>query len=134
MTLATSEPRLTKNYRLVYEIVREQGPGRHLAMADLYALAKNRRPGIGFTTVYRALIRLRDMGLVSEIVVPGADSAYYEPAGDAHAHFRCRTCGKVEDIEYVVPTAVIEKLSRAHGIDVSDVSVSLHGRCADCRA
>jgi len=133
MSVQTIEPRLTKNYRLIYDIVREQGRGRHLAMAELYALAKERRAGIGFTTVYRALLRLRDMGLVSEIVVPGAESAYYEPAGDAHAHFRCRTCGKVEDMEYVVPPAVIQKLSQEHGIDVSDVSVSLHGVCAACR-
>jgi Fe2+ or Zn2+ uptake regulation protein len=133
MTAPITEPRLTKNYRLVYDIVREQGRGRHLAMSDLYALAKDRRPGIGFTTVYRALLRLRDLGLVSEIVVPGAESAYYEPAGEAHAHFRCRTCGKVEDMEYVVPSAVIDKLSQEHGIDVTDVSVSLHGRCSACR-
>lgn len=134
METPTAQPRLTKNYRLVYDIVSEQGRGRHLAMADLYALAKERRPGIGFTTVYRALLRLRDMALVSEIVVPGAESAYYEPAGDAHAHFRCGKCGTVNDVDYVVPAAVIEQLSRDNGIDVSDVMVSLHGRCATCRA
>lgn len=134
METPIAPPRLTKNYRLVYDIVREQGRGRHLAMADLYALAKDRRPGIGFTTVYRALLRLRDMALVSEIVVPGAESAYYEPAGDAHAHFRCSGCGAVNDVDYVVPASVIEQLSRENGIDVSDVMVSLHGRCATCRA
>lgn len=132
MEHATAQ-RLTKNYRLVHDIVSEQGRGRHLAMSDLYALAKDRQPGIGFTTVYRALLRLRDLGLVSEILLPGAESAYYEPASEAHAHFRCAVCGKVEDIDYVVPAAVVRDLAQLHDLAVDNVSVSLHGRCAACR-
>ena len=127
------DPRLAKNYRLIYEIVREQGRGTHLAMSDVYALAKNRQPGIGFTTVYRALARLRDMGMVAEILLPGADSAYYEPAGEAHAHFRCDVCGKVTDVEYQLPKRVVSELARTHEIEVSDVLLSLHGRCASCK-
>lgn len=128
-----SDLRLAKNYRLIFEIVREQGRGTHLAMSDVYALAKDRQPGIGFTTVYRALARLRDMGMVAEILLPGADSAYYEPAGEAHAHFRCDVCGKVADVEYQLPKRVVNELARAHDIEVSDVLLSLHGRCASCK-
>ena len=58
---STAEPRLAKNHRLVNDILREQERGKHLSVADLYALARGRRPGIGFTTVYRALARLRDL-------------------------------------------------------------------------
>jgi Fe2+ or Zn2+ uptake regulation protein len=63
----SSESGLTKNYRLVHEIVREQARGTHLAPADVFALAKAKQKGIGVTTVYRALARLRELGLVSEI-------------------------------------------------------------------
>ena len=84
---------LSKKHRLIFEIVREQGIGRHLGMADIFNLAKARQPGIGFTTVYRALVRLRNLNLVSEIALPGADCAYYESAGQPHAHFRCAVCG-----------------------------------------
>lgn len=130
----TLAQRLTKNYRLIHDIVYEQGRGRHLAMSELYALAKERQPGIGFTTVYRALLRLRDLGLVSEILLPGADSAYYEPASEAHAHFRCAACGKVEDLDYVVPPSEVERLASSHDFAVDAVSLSLHGRCAACRS
>jgi Fe2+ or Zn2+ uptake regulation protein len=132
----TSTPaavRLAKNYRLIDEIVREQGPGKHLSVADVYALAKARRPGIGFTTVYRALARLRKLGLVSEILLPGADNAFYEAAGEPHAHFRCEGCGRVDDVEYVLaPDIVLELASKQHA-DVTGVSLTLHGRCASCR-
>lgn len=126
-------PRLAKNYRMIYDLVREQGAGTHLSVAEVYELARARQPGIGATTVYRALTRLRDLGLVSEIDLAGAESAYYEPAGSAHAHFRCADCGKVEDVEYMLSTAVVEELARKHSADISEVSLTLHGRCAACR-
>ena len=125
--------RLAKNYRLVYDVVRKQGHGRHLATADVFKLVRRRRVGIGFTTVYRALAKLRDLGLISEIQLPGADSAYYEPAGQAHAHFRCDVCGGVKDIAYVPSKRVVAQLAQNHRVDVNDVLLSLHGRCANCR-
>jgi Fe2+ or Zn2+ uptake regulation protein len=124
---------MTKNYRLVYDIVREQTRGAHLAPADVFTLAKKKRQGIGFTTVYRALARLREMGLVSEISVPGAESAYYESAGPAHAHFRCEECGAIEDIDYALDPNVVKEIARKHAIAVRDVSLSLHGKCRLCR-
>ncbi len=130
---STADPRLAKNYRLVNEILSEQGHGTHLSAADIYALAKARRPGIGFTTVYRALARLHELGMVSEILLPGADNAYYETAGSAHAHFRCERCGKVDDVDYVLSPRVVAELARKQRAQVTGVSVTLQGRCASCK-
>ncbi len=134
MHAAEHEARLSKNHRLVFEIVQEQGIGRHLAMAELFDLAIHQRPGIGFTTVYRALIRLRDLGLVSEIAVPGADSAYYEPAGPPHAHFRCSECGHVSDVAFQLPVESVEAIGAELGAQLSGAVVTLQGRCAGCIA
>ncbi|MEO6913215.1 MAG: Fur family transcriptional regulator [Candidatus Baltobacteraceae bacterium] len=126
--------RLAKNYRLVYDVVAEQGIGTHLAMADVHALARRRQPSIGFTTVYRALARLREMDLISEILLPGADSAYYEPSGEAHAHFRCDVCGKVEDVNYRLNKRIVADLARKQGVEIKEVLLSLHGRCSACKS
>ena len=123
---------LTKNHRLVYEILNEHGPGKHFTMAQLYELARQRRPGIGFTTVYRALTRLRDQRLISEIAIPGADSTVYEPAGQPHAHFRCTHCGRVEDVHYTLPASAASRLSTDNGFHIDTIELSLHGRCRDC--
>jgi Fur family transcriptional regulator, ferric uptake regulator len=126
-------PRLPKNYRLVNEVVREHGDGRHLTTADVHALAKQRKATIGFTTVYRALNRLSELGLVSEVRVPNADTTYYETPGDPHAHFHCDDCGRIDDLDYRLSNAVVDRIARAHGIEVSEALVTLSGRCADCR-
>ena len=132
VNISPEVPALAKNYRLVHEIVLEQGPGVHLTMGDVHQLARRKKRTIGFTTVYRALTRLRDLGLVSEIVLPGAGSAYYEPMGDSHAHFRCDACGKVDDVEYVPPKRSVQELARRYGIEIRETLLSLHGLCKGC--
>lgn len=124
---------LAKNYHLVNDVLQEQGRGQHFSVAQVWALAKQRRPGIGFTTVYRALGRLRQLGLVDEIRVPGADNAYYERAREPHAHFRCEECGGVEDVAYSLAPSVVREIELLHRADVTNVSLTLHGRCASCK-
>ncbi len=134
MSVQETGTRLSKNHRLVQDIVKEHGRGTHLAMSDLYQIARTRRPGIGFTTVYRAITRLRDLGIVDEILIPGAERAVYEPAGPKHAHFRCTSCGSVEDVDYSLPPAVTSELAARLGGHVTGVDVSLHGLCSGCNS
>jgi Fe2+ or Zn2+ uptake regulation protein len=124
--------RLPENYRLVYDVVCEQAEGMHTTAGEIFAEAKRRRPRIGHSTVYRALDRLRDLGLVSEVRVPGAASALYEPIRSGHAHFLCERCGRVEDIEYALPMAQVHGVAESRGLDVRSMSLTLHGLCARC--
>lgn len=125
---------LPQNYRLIYEIVEKSGLGCHLAPSEIYAKALKRRPGIGFSTVYRALERLRDLGLVSELHVPGMDGATYEPSGPRHAHFRCNNCGEIADVPYSIPTRTIKTLASQHGFEIESERVTFEGYCAACSA
>ena len=133
MHSANRPKKLPKNYQLVLEVVSAQPPGLHAAASEIYALARRRRAGIGCSTVYRALDRLCEAGLVHAVRVPGNGSALYEAARDGHAHFRCTTCGSVEDIDYDIPTGDIAGLSHHLGIAIADVSLTFSGVCRICR-
>ena len=128
------QPSLPKNYQLIYEIVNDSGIGCHLTPSEIYARALNRRPGIGLTTVYRGLERLRDLGLVSELYVPGVDAATYEPSGPRHAHFRCSKCGVIEDVAFAIPTRTLNALAAEHGFEIESERVTFAGRCSACAA
>ena len=130
----SAEPLLPKNYRLIYDIVEQSGIGRHLTSSQIYAKARKRQPGIGLTTVYRGLERLRDLGLVSELNVPGANAATYEPAGPRHAHFRCSECGEIEDVAYAIPARTLKTLAMQHGFHIDNERVTFEGCCAACRS
>jgi Fur family transcriptional regulator, ferric uptake regulator len=126
------QPKLPKNYQFIYEIVQASGIGRHLTPSDIYTKALKRRPGIGFSTVYRGLERLRDVGLISELYIPGAEAATYEPSGPRHAHFRCTRCGEVEDVPYAIPPRTLKSLALQHGFEIASERVTFEGRCATC--
>ena len=130
---AVEAPRLAKNYATIYDIVRERGAGMHWTAAEVFAHAKTVVPGIGETTVYRALARLRELGLLSEISIPGSDRAYYEVPAAAHAHFICERCGAVSDVDYMLPARIVGDLAVRHAADIAHVQLSLHGVCAACR-
>ncbi|MBD5654160.1 MAG: transcriptional repressor [Candidatus Eremiobacteraeota bacterium] len=123
---------LPKNYRLVYDIVLESGLGLHLTTHEIVTRTRERRPKTGFSTVYRALARLRDLGLVAEIIVPGSDSATYEPIGDDHAHFHCRHCGRIQDVPFTVPAETLANLSASTGLGIEFGVVTFTGSCVTC--
>jgi Fur family transcriptional regulator, ferric uptake regulator len=126
--------KLPKNYQLIYDVVEKSGLGRHLTPSEIFAKAHKRRPGMGFSTVYRGLERLRDLGLVSEVYVPGVEGAAYEPAGPRHAHFRCSTCGAIEDVAYAMAPRTLKALSLQHGLRIEREHVTFQGNCASCSA
>ena len=128
----TAAVKLPTNYRLIFEIVEASGIGRHLTSSEIYAKARKRRPGIGFSTVYRGLERLRDLGLISELNVPGVGSATYEPSGPRHAHFRCSNCGAIEDVAYAIAPRTLKSLALQHGFTIDSERVTFEGRCARC--
>jgi Fur family ferric uptake transcriptional regulator len=79
-------------------------------------------------------VRLRELGLIAEIVVPGADSATYEPIGPSHAHVRCTACGEIHDVAYALPPRVLKSVAADTGFTIDTGNVTFAGRCAGCRA
>lgn len=131
--MAQAEQSLPKNYQLIREVIEACGIGCHLTPSEIHAKVRKRHPSIGLTTVYRGLERLRDLGFISEISVPGADAATYEPSGPRHAHFRCGTCGSIEDVAFAIPARTIEALAAEHDLKIENQRVIFEGRCARCR-
>lgn len=124
---------LPPNYRTVLEVVEAAGPGSHLTAQTIWVRARVLQPRIGFATVHRGLIRLHELGAVMKIDVHGEASAVYEPAARPHAHFRCASCGVIDDLDYAVPKVALRALARRHGIAIDRETVTFSGRCAACR-
>lgn len=81
-------------------------------------------------TVYSSLQALRGVNLVREVLLDEGISRY-DANVEAHHHFRCQSCGAIEDI----PWDVFENL-RAHklrpGLCAERFEVTVHGLCEDC--
>ncbi len=130
--MTSSTPSLPANYRVVFDVVNEFGDGRHASALDVFRRASELRPGIGFTTVHRGLARLHELGLVLKLDISGEGSAMYEPATRPHAHFRCSSCGVVEDVDYACDPAALAGLEASHGLEIVSQSITFSGSCRAC--
>jgi Fe2+ or Zn2+ uptake regulation protein len=117
----------------VLDIIERNGVGTHVTAYDLLAQAKRRRPDIGLATVHRALNQLHEHGLIAKVLVPGMESATYEPVAHQHAHFRCKQCGEVSDVDYAIPDKMLAQLSTSLGHQIDEEQVTFSGICSNCR-
>jgi Fe2+ or Zn2+ uptake regulation protein len=127
-----STPQLPANYRVILDVVNEYGAGRHATAQEVFMRARELRPGIGFTTVHRGLARLHELGYVLKLDITGEGSAMYEPATEAHAHFRCTGCGSVADVDYASDAATRADLEARHGLAIRSESITFTGLCRSC--
>lgn len=104
----------------------------HPTAEMLYKALKRDYPELSLGTVYRNLAVLREDGLaVSVAHVDGQER--YDARTDPHAHFICRRCGRVLDIE--LPGGIgslAGELSQGLGCSVESVALSASGVCAEC--
>jgi len=103
---------------------------RPLTPREVLERAQGEADSIGIATVYRALQRFEEQGLIIPVHIPG-DPARYEIAGKGHHHhFRCRLCGRV--FEVAGCSGNLERLAPP-GFKVESHEILLVGLCAKCR-
>ena len=81
-------------------------------------------------TVYSSLQALRDVGLVREVLLEEGICRYDANVGPHH-HFRCQSCGAIEDIAWEqFQNISLNKLRP--GLKVEDYEVTVRGQCENC--
>ncbi|MBA7505386.1 hypothetical protein ES706_04053 [subsurface metagenome] len=121
----------TAQRQLLLEIIR--GAEGHLDADELYQQARQRRPALSLSTVYRSLRLFKELGLVEEHQFDDARRRYEVKPRIRHYHLVCLGCGRV--LEFQCPSAerVKSKLSREEGFRVTDAEVCLIGYCSKCQ-
>ena len=105
--------------------------GRHATADEIRSAVRDELPGTSTPTVYAALDLLVDLGLARRIDA-GAGAALYDPLTEPHQHTVCRRCGRVDDLDGEVDTAVLERASARAGFSPRAVEVVISGLCAEC--
>ncbi len=106
--------------------------GRHATADEVRGAVRHELPGTSTPTVYAALELLVDLGLVRRIDA-GAGAALYDARAEPHQHTVCRRCGRVDDLDGELDTAVLERASARAGFSAQAVEVVISGLCAGVR-
>lgn len=104
---------------------------RPLSPQEVLDIAKRRSPGLGIATVYRTIKTLGEIGLLTQVDLPGETPRFEITGKTHHHHFHCRQCDRVYELE-----GCPEGLARMtpDGFALEAHEVVLYGRCASCAA
>ncbi|MDP6689570.1 MAG: Fur family transcriptional regulator [Alphaproteobacteria bacterium] len=132
--------RLTPLRRRVLELVWRGH--RPVGAYDLLAMLQHERGRVAPPTVYRALDFLCEQGLVHRLdslqafigCGQAADHQDGREDGRHRAHFLiCRDCGIAVEVRDGQLDGAISHLAGRAGFAISDETIELSGRCADCQ-
>lgn len=102
----------------------------HPTAETVYKRSRAQIPNISLGTVYRILTELVGSGKVREVSVPGAPSRF-DKTTRMHAHFFCRNCGEVTDIE-LDENKVLEEASELNDNEIDEAEIIFRGLCPKC--
>src|SRR3954463_12864925 len=119
--------RITSQRLVLYRVLDELG--RHASAEEIARVSSERLPrpplpplypplerlpGLSLPTVYATLELFEGLGLARRVDA-GGPAALFDPRTDPHAHFACRRCGAVLDVDADVDAAVEETAARETG-------------------
>lgn len=123
--------RMTSQRTLVFDII-SRGGG-HLGADEIYARARRKNPRISLSTVYRAIARFKELGLVVESHL-GQEHHHYEAGhNSSHFHLVCLGCGAVIEFEYPLVDRVHDEVAMAGGFKIINAEMNLIGYCRQCQ-
>lgn len=119
---------MTKQRAVILEVIRSDMC--HHTADEIFALAKERLPGISRATVYNNLKTLEAAKLIRRITGDSLSDRYdnsYVP----HGHMICEACGKVRDFNL---SDFDKQLSDAIGSEFSSYELKVRYICEECKA
>ncbi|MEO1593148.1 MAG: Fur family transcriptional regulator [Cyanobacteria bacterium J06632_22] len=128
-TLKAKRLRVTPQRFAVYSnlLGRTDHPTAEQILQDLNQDA----PTSSQATVYSSLQALRGAGLVREVLLEEGVRRY-DANVDLHHHFRCKSCGAIEDVPWEQFQQVDVSQLRS-GLQVDSYEVTVHGVCDRCQ-
>jgi len=106
---------------------------RHISAEEVYKLLLANDDDVGLATVYRVLTQFEAAGIVTRQNFEGGHSIFELESGIHHDHLVCISCGKVAEFEDSIIEQRQEELAKSKGFTLTDHSLNLYGKCADCQ-
>jgi Fur family ferric uptake transcriptional regulator len=122
--------RLTRQRRIILRAMCDLDG--HASAEEVYQRVSRSRSDVDLSTVYRALVRLRDLRILSQIDL-GRSCAEFEIVGERrHHHLVCVSCGTVMELDHSYLAALEEAVRHDFDFDPAFDHFALFGHCAEC--
>jgi len=116
--------RPTKQRSCVYGVILDKRD--HPTADGIYDRVKKQLPGTSFATVYNCLETLVGCGLVRQVHMDRSPTRYC-PNLSPHAHFKCKSTGKIYDIQIDQATLARMEALIPTGFTADNLDLSFSG-------
>ena len=121
--------KITPQRLMIFQIL--ENNTSHPSAEEVYKRVKDIYPTVSFTTIYKTLEVLRDLGELRELTIDDARK-HYDPNTNTHHHIICTSCKKILDVfEDFSPHVKLPESFNANYL-ISHFQVSFYGVCKEC--
>ena len=118
---------MTRQRALILEIL--QHSPKHLTADEIFAIAKEKMPGIARGTVYRNLKLMEQAWEIARLEMPDGPDRF-DKTSNPHGHLYCDCCGSLQDLPVI---GLVREIENAIGTEVRSYQLTIHYICPECR-
>ncbi|MBN2260853.1 MAG: transcriptional repressor [Clostridiales bacterium] len=106
---------------------------RHLNTEEIYEIVKELYPNIGLATVYRTLIVLDELDVITKMNFDDG-CIRYEMNSETHQHHHliCRNCGNVIEVMEDLLDDLEKTVEKKYQFKIIDHNLKIYGLCKNC--
>ncbi len=105
---------------------------RHIKIEELLREVQKQEPSIGYVTVYRTLLLLKECGLAHQRNF-GDGQSLFEKAGHHHDHMICIKCGSITEFEDDKIEELQDKIAKKNNFKIVSHRHEIYGCCSRCQ-
>ena len=110
--------------------------GKHLTAEEIYDEVKKSCPEIGLATVYRTILLLEELRIVSRLDLNDGCSRYemvHSNETHRHHHLICNICNSVSEVQDDLLDELEEEIQNQYKFKILDHSLKFYGICEECQ-
>lgn len=127
--------KLTPQRRSIVDTIIDN-EGKHLTAEEIYDKVKVSCPEIGLATVYRTILLLEELGVISRLDLNDGCSRYeivHSNETHRHHHLICNNCHKVSEVQDDLLEELEADIEKQYKFKILDHSVKFYGICDECQ-
>lgn len=127
--------KLTPQRRSIVDTIIEN-EGQHLTAEEIYDKVKKSCPEIGLATVYRTILLLEELAVISRLDLNDGCSRYeivHSNETHRHHHLICNICHKVSEVQDDLLEELEVDIEKQYKFKILDHSVKFYGICDECQ-
>jgi len=129
--LRTKGYKMTPQRELVFRSFFELG--KHVSVDELYDRVRAIDKSVGYSTVWRNLKLICDVGLAREVNVGDGVTRYDRITRKPHGHLYCLGCRKLVEFDLENVADALAGIANSREFEFENFKVEIEGYCKSCR-